>query len=322
MSDTNQAESSEPTEISSQEMADIMNGSSIADEVDKPVAKAAKPSKAPVVAQDEPEEEAEGDGLDLKSLARKHLEGSDEDEDDGEPTIGGGLYKKLLAEKRAELETVEAEYKEKVEALERKAALSDLSLEGLREAALAGKLTREELIDLASDLFYIAEPERADPDVKVSLERKKMSIEQRKVQDQIKAQEEEMRAQLEESQRELRLQKMEMQYSNEVARSLDNFPHISAAFDDDVEAISREVLSYATAVAANIGPNHKGELPDLSAASILKLFEEVAEKKHNQLQSNKRLSKKKSSVPVSAPSAPKTHDEEVEEMVRIMNSYK
>lgn len=304
-----------------------MNGSAIADEVDKPVAKAAKAAK--VAEEPEPnesdgeevaEDSEEDDELDLKGLAKKHLE-ADEDEDD-EPSIGGKLYRKLLAEKRTELETVQAEYKERVEALERKAALADLSLDGLREAALAGKLTREELIDLASDLFYIAEPERADPDVKVSLERKKLSIEQRKVQDELKAREEEMRAQMEETARELRLQKMEMQYVNEVAKSLDNFPHIAAAFDDDVEAISREVLSYATAVAANIGPNHKGEIPDLSAAGILKLFEEVAEKKHNQLQSSKRLSKKKSSVPVSAPSAPKTHDEEVEEMVRIMNSYK
>lgn len=321
MADNTQAESSEPQEISSQEMADIMNGSNIADEVDAPRA-----AKASVPTEPEEDSEEEDDGApDLKKLAEKHLEGAEDEEDEEEDVgsvLSAGLYKKLLASTKGELETAKAEYEGRIAELEKKAGLADLSLEGLREAALAGKLSRDELIELASDLFYIAEPERADPDTKVGLERRKLSIEQKKVQEQIRAKEEEMRAQIEESERSVRRQKMEMTYTNEVSKSLDKFPHIAAAFDDDVEAISKQILSYATAVASSLPEDFKGQLPDLSAEGVLKLFEEIAEKKHNQLQSNKRLSKKKSSVPVSAPSAPKTHDEEVEEMVRIMNSYK
>lgn len=302
------------------EIENLMNGAVLAEEVDKPPP--AKRAKASVPAAEAEDADDGDDEVDLAKLAEKHLTEEDEDDGDDSPTIGGSLYKRLLEEKKQEFDSTVEEYKGKISELEKRAALADVSMENLREMAMSGKFSKEELIEIAADLFYIAEPDRADPDTKVGLERKKSAIEQRKYQASLKAKEEEMEAARAEAEREIRVQKMEVSYARDIAKSLDDYPHIASAFDGDVDAITAEILRYATAVAASLPEDIPPEkIPDLSAGNILKLFESVAEKKHKQLQTNSRLKSKKSAprVPVKA-EAVDPEEDDIATIERLMGA--
>lgn len=317
-----------PLAISDEAAAAELRGESIADEIDAPPPKKASPQKA--AAKEEPEaleaaDDSEDEDAGDPDLARKVLNGSDEEEDEGDdgPALLAGPLKQLLADQRNSYEEKLAAANERIASLEKLADKAGLTMENLVEQALSGKISREDLLEIASDIFYLAEPDRADPDTKLQLERKKLTIGQRKMQQELEQQQAELREKLENAERNARYQKLESEANFTTMKMADDIPNLLAVFGGDTSRIAAQALELAQRYAVNIDPDSPN-IPDLSTAAMLKQLEREAEKLQNNLQSRrttKTLKKAKSkALPVSDSLSQAEQDaRDAEEMRAMMN---
>lgn len=286
-----------PLTISDEDAAAELRGDIIADEVDAaPVkkTKATVPAKAAEPPPDDDVDEVDED-LVKKVLAGQGEDDGDEEEDEAGEQLMAGPLKQLLADQKASYEERLAAATEKIAALEGKAAKADLTLENIVEQALAGKVSKEDLLEMAADLFYLAEPDRADPDTKIGLERKKLTIQQRRNQALLEEKEAEVRERLEAADANARYMNMEMEARERTISIAEDIPHLMAHFGGDVKRIAHQALLLAQRYAVNIDPDSPN-IPDLSSEAMLKQLEQQAAEIQSNLQSKKAKPTKKAKL--------------------------
>lgn len=289
-----------PLAISDEDAAAELRGELIADEVSAPPKKGkeakasteAKESSRPADIMDG-EDDDEGDS----SLANKVLRGKadeddgDDEDDDGDVVLAGPL-KQLLADQKESYESRLAEAQEKIAALEVKATKADLTLDNIVEQAIAGKVSKEDILEIVSDLFYLVEPERADPEARHQLDRRKMTIEQRKIKQDLEAREAEMQERLLAAESNARYRALESEAHVATVTMADEIPHLMAVFGGDYKRVAAQALELAQRYAVNIDPDSPN-IPDLSTGAMLKQLEREAEKLQNNLQSRKPVKQSK-----------------------------
>lgn len=299
-----------PLAISDEDAAAELRGELIADEVSAPPKKA-KESSRPADIMDAADDEPEDTSLANKVLRGKADEEEDED-DDGDVVLAGPL-KQLLADQKESYESRLAEAQEKIAALEVKAAKADLTLDNIVEQAISGKVSKEDILEIVSDLFYLVEPERADPEAKHQLDRRKMTIEQRKIKQELEAREAEMQERLMAAESNARYRALESEAHVSVVTMADEIPHLMAVFGGDYKRVAAQALELAQRYAVNIDPDSPN-IPDLSTAAMLKQLEREAEKLQNNLQSRKPVKQSKKAKSKALPVSENLTQEEQDEI--------